>query len=766
MKRPTTRSLCDLTVSQVNGDVLPCWPVTWGIPFRKGLLSKPEHLAIQCADKSLLPVQSRALTKYPDGSIRRLLVTAEIPIPGPGTCFFRLVETKGVASFRGSPARVSKDSLSGECGSIKISSEGLLLETKFGEARLTVSAQGKVDGAAGGFHALTWKLDAIDFFETGPVMVAALVKGNFFHGSKSILHTRFTLRLFQSTPVILCDVLALNLSDHKSVEIDSFQLKLQHSEKQWLDVAYEIRREVPYTPTQSKLPFEVRSKKLALEFRNLEGNREESSRFWSYNETWLSASDEVSRTVLAVPNFFEYFPYGVRVEPDAMVIDCWPQWHGKPWTLEQGGGKTHSIGISYLPAKDSPWTSRAVGYAVCKPPMPGIPLKQFQQGGVLGELLEYQPKRHPRIETTLFDLTHNRNRGYGKMNWGDDYSPLYTSQKRGEEKIVWNNLEGDHPYHMWCQYLRTGQFEYYKDFRDSILHWADVDFCDHSDDPLKKGALQAHCAGHWTLGWMSPCHNWAEGFKEWYFATGDPRPLEILEKMADWIIRRAKNGDFSMIPEPRTVRVCGWGMIQMVALQEVLERKEIRQILKTLCSDLLAYCRKNNGMVMTLPYSAFVPRDNAFHTATVVIGAYMCWKMDGNKTARDLAILASEALMDERTANAEGIPVYISGPEQDIPIQQAATLSMGALGAAYYLTKNPRYVRRGMRMLEYCLDRGMIVDHQRIPGEFLEWGDDVVENVALTMPNSQLLGYQLRGLLLFMKAAHQAGMLKKIEYKF
>lgn len=767
MKRPGARSVCDLTVCQVNGDVLPSWPVTWGIPLRKGRLAGTEHLAIQCGDKTLRPVQARALTKHTDGSIRRLLVTAEVSIPGPGTHSFRLVEAKTAPSrFRGTSASVSDKSLGGEAGSIKISTEGLLLETKYGMIRWVLSARGRVGGSAGGFHDMTWRLDTVDYFEDGPLMVAALVKGNFLLGATTMLHARFTLRLFQATPVVLCDVLALNLSEHKSVEISSFQMRLERTGSPWRDLAYEIRTDIPYVPARSSVPFEVRAKKLALEFRNEQGAREETSRFWSYNETWLAASDEASRTVLALPNFFEYFPYGVRIEPGSMAIDFWPPWHEKPWVLAQGAGKTHSIGLSCLPAEDSPWTSRAIGYAVCKPPMPGIPLKQFQQGGVLETLLEYQPKRHPRIETTLYDLIHNRNRGFGKMNWGDDYSPLYTSQRRGQGEIVWNNLEGDHPYHMWCQYLRTGQFEYFKDFRDSILHWADVDFCDHSDDPLQNGALRVHCARHWTESWMSPCHNWAEGFKEWYFATGDPRPMEILRKMADWIILRAEKGDFSVIPEPSTVRVCGWGLIQMAALQEVLQHKQIQKILRTLCSDLLTYCHKHNGLVMTLPYSAFVPRDNAFHTATVVIGAYMWWKMDRDKAVRELAILAAEGLMDERACTAEGLPVYISGPEQDIPVQQSITLVMGALGVAYYLTKDPRYVRRGMRMLEYCLDRGMIVDHQRLPGEFLEFGDDVVQNVALTMPNSQLLGYQLRGLLLFMKAAHQTGMLQKVEYRF
>jgi hypothetical protein len=60
----------------------------------------------------------------------------------------------------------------------------------------------------------------------------------------------------------------------------------------------------------------------------------------------------------------------------------------------------------------------------------------------------------------------------------------------------------------------------------------------------------------------------------------------------------------------------------------------------------------------------------------------------------------------------------------------------------------------------------MIVDHMRIPGEFVEIGDDVILNIPMLMPNTQLLSYQLRGLLLFMRAAHDAGMLKQVDYRF
>ena len=205
----------------------------------------------------------------------------------------------------------------------------------------------------------------------------------------------------------------------------------------------------------------------------------------------------------------------------------------------------------------------------------------------------------------------------------------------------------------------------------------------------------------------------------------------------------------------------------MAAIQEVLVRADIEAILRPLCQNLLDYCVKNRGLVMTMPTGGvWTPRDNAFHTATVVIGAYNCWKLYRDPVMRDLALAATQPLMDRRTSTPEGIAVYISGPEQDFPMQQAACFAMAGLAIAYRLTGDAKYVKRGMRNLEYCLDRGMIIDHMRIPGHFEQHGEDIVLRPALETPNSQLLGYQFRGLLLFMRAAHETGMLKQVDYKF
>jgi hypothetical protein len=741
-----------LIVTQPNADTLAAWPVTVGVPLAAGEFTSGCALVLEQAAGVRHATQARVLTRHPDGSARRLLVHAEVPIAGPGETAYTL--TAAGDELPAAPA------------------VPLHAHTEIHSGRLTISsATGDwlavfrvVGGPADGEQsALQWRQTAAREIDSGPVQATLLVTGTLDNATGPVLEARLTIRATARTPVVQIDVLLLNTSPHAFVDVSEAALQLSPTQQtRWTAADVELRGDIAIR--HSQLPLDMRAEKLRQTVIGPDGEDGRSLRLLNDNETWLALSaEDGAQTVATIRNFFEYFPLGVRLDTDRITFDLWPAWATSPWHLKQGVGKTHELAVAR--AADG-WRAQAVGYAVCKPPMARIALADLQAAGVFDELAPYAPNIFPRYETTLFDLTYNRNRGYGKMNWGDDYSALYTNQLRGGGDIVWNNLEGDHPFHMWRQFVRTGQFIYHRQFRDSILHWADVDFCDHRpDDRRNEGALIVHSAGH-SSGSTSPCHNWAEGFREWYFASGDPRPLEILEKMADWLVRRAEAGCFTVAPEPY-VRGCGWGLIQMAAIQEVLARADIRTIIDQLVADLAAYRDANDGLVMTIPTGGSrLPRDNAFHTATVVIGAYRCWRLYGDDAMRTLALAAAEAFMDERTCTPAGIAVYITGPEQGFPMQQAAAFAIAGLACAYELSADERYIRRGMRMLEYCLDRGMIVDHMRIPGEFTEIGDDVVLDVLPLMPNTQLLSYQLRGMLLFMKGAVETGLLRQLDYRF
>lgn len=746
--------LCSLSANNINNEALPQWPLVWGVPLAPAQLTDPQSLSVTDENGNVHAAQGSALVRHADGSVRRLLLCAEAPLQAHHEHLFELQAQ--VADTPEPPATACEDALHGAAGVLQLARDHLTLERHGRRYAWRVSAAGCPAGADP--EELSCRWIRLEPFASGPVMAAGVFYGELSHRDEALAHLRMTVRVFQKTPVLLAALQLKNLSPRQEIALDHVHLQIAAPGQEWARITYEFRHFGG--PNEAELPLTARSQNLQVQVNDDVRSR----RLLHYNESWLGLDDGDEQCAVALPDFFENYPYGIRIESDAIELELWPAWSGRPWRLVQGSGKTHEFALGFSPREESAWP-QAFGYAVGKGPLTRVAWDDLEKAGAYPDLLDYDADRYPRIESTLYDITYNRNRGYGKMNYGDDYSALYTNQGRGHGEIVWNNLEGDYPFHMFCQFQRTGQYLYWKEFRNGILHWSDVDFRDRHEDPLQRGALVTHSAGH-NSGNCSPCHNWAEGFREWYYATGDPRPLEILRQMADWLTRKAEAGFFKLTPHPY-IRGCGWGLIQLAAIQEVLDRPDLKSLIDSLCRELLEYCREHGGLPMAMPTGGnHVPMDNAFHSATVVMGAERCWRLYQDPIMRDLALEVAAAFMDERTCSPEGIAVYISSPEQGFPMQQAATFALGGLAAAYRLNPDARYVQRGMRMLEYCLDRGMIVDHMRIPGEFIEIGDDVILNVSQLMPNTQLSSYQLRGLLLFMKVAHETDMLRKVDYVY
>jgi hypothetical protein len=747
---PDPAVLCHLLAHHLDDQSLPVWPLTWGVPLAPGRL--PELGALAVADEAgrRHPAQGRVLARHADGSIRQLLVDAELPLQRDHEHHFALLAAP--APLAAPAASAGTDALIGAAGALRLADGALTFHRPDGDLALELTASDVSTRAL----PCTWL--ALEPFAPGPIAAAAVVQGELRLAGEHLARLRLTARVYAQTPLLACDLELRVDSDHPWLELRELRLAFVPAGAAWRDLRYELRH--LGGPHQAALPFEARSERLTL----TAGEHRQESRLLNYNETWLSLDDGATRCTLAIRDFLECYPYGVTAAPRQLALECWPAWGAPHAPLRQGTGKTHSFALGWSPADQPAWPA-AFGYAVGKPPLTRVAWADLQVADRFADLLPYLPETYPRLETTLYDIVYNRNRGFGKLNYGDDYSALYTNQGRGQGRLVWNNLEGDYPYHLFCQFQRTGHYLYWKEFLTGIRHWADVDFRDRHPEPLQAGALVVHSRGH-NSGICSPCHNWAEGFREWYFATGDPRPLEILGQMADWLLRLAAAGRFQTTPRPY-VRGCGWGLIQLAAIHEVLPRDDLAALMTTLCHDLLAYCRAEGGLPMVIPTGgSHVPRDNAFHSATVVMGAERCWRRLGDPAMRELALAAAEVFMDRRTCTPEGIAVYISGPEQDFPMQQAATFALAALATAYRLSGEVRFVRRGMRMLEYCLDRGMIVDHMRIPGEFVEVDGELVLVPQLLMPNTQLSSYQLRGLLQFMKPAHEAGLLRAVDYHY
>ena len=85
-----------LSVTEPTGVARSGWPVTSGIPLARGALSHSENVTLASDTGKMIPVQAEALSRWPDGSIRWLLVDFQTSLEANATSMFTLRYGDGI----------------------------------------------------------------------------------------------------------------------------------------------------------------------------------------------------------------------------------------------------------------------------------------------------------------------------------------------------------------------------------------------------------------------------------------------------------------------------------------------------------------------------------------------------------------------------------------------------------------------------------------------------------------------------------------------
>ena len=84
------KTLTTLTVREDAGLERRAWPVTRGIPLPRGTAADAEALRLQDPRGRGVPLQGRALSRWPDGSIKWVLVDFQAGLPASGEAVYSL----------------------------------------------------------------------------------------------------------------------------------------------------------------------------------------------------------------------------------------------------------------------------------------------------------------------------------------------------------------------------------------------------------------------------------------------------------------------------------------------------------------------------------------------------------------------------------------------------------------------------------------------------------------------------------------------------
>ncbi len=602
-----------LSVKEPSGVDRRGWPVTSGIPLAEEALEDPQACALFTSDGTEVPLQTEALARWPDGSVRWLLLDFQVDLAAGEEKRFTLRHGPDVRRTTvDDPIAVTKH----PDGQVTIDPGPVRLvydpSTFFpqGEAYLTAGTDGReadhrvtIDCGSDGVDVRNDRGQGfsprhpegqpaeITVEQTGPVR--ACIRASGWHHSADARMFRYVARVhaWRGRPWIRLFYTFIN---------DRQGALMAKARK--LELRFWVRSGEAGGPTENLLGGESAPGSRILQVDEnhylLDG-----SPAGERAPGWAAAATAEGGMAVGLRAFWQNWPKAIRCDRGRIGLELCPElpeklYAGKPLeeenklyyavrdglhTFKVGVAKTHEIWINYLAGK--PDAGRLSAFfqaaddpllATCEPAYvsstkaagefpPADPQKYFGYDAWLDRALEAHLERRDRV------------REYGMLNYGDWY---------GERSVNWGNLEYDLAHGLFLQYLRTGDRRFYLRAEQAARHHVDVDVVHAVNPHLKNpwgppprvGDVWLHCLNH-TGGYYedSPLpvsrtyhmghstnfgHVWVSGDLDYYYLTGDRRALEVSREIADAMASHMPTRYGTHI------RALGWPMILVLAAYE------------------------------------------------------------------------------------------------------------------------------------------------------------------------------------------------------
>jgi hypothetical protein len=607
-----------LTVAEPVGVARQQWPVTSGIPFAEGALRDDRAVALYDAQGRELPLQTETLARWPDGSVRWLLLDFQIDLAA--------AEKKPLTLRHGRDVRRAAvehpvEAATGPDGLIVIKTGPLRLE--YAPKMFMPQGAAWLTAAAGG--ALPEERVTINCGSDGVRLVDAHNRSYVGHGSAA--HPA-KLALEQAGPVRAC----LRAEGWHRGPDDSRMFRYVARMHAWRGQPY-VR--IFYTfINDHQDTLMARIKQLDLKFwKRLGGNSclldgkpvAEKSRLFQVDEnqyqidgkpagrrgaSWAAIGSQQCGLAVGVRGFRQNWPKAINgLSQGRLVVELCPElpaglYDGKPleeenklyyalrgglYTFKVGVAKTHELWVNYF--RGQPDAQRlGAFYQAIEEPLLAVAEPAYACGTkAIGDTPPAAADKYAGYDAWLDRslkahlAQRDKDREYGLLNYGDWY---------GERRVNWGNLEYDLAHGLFVQYLRTGDRRFFLRGEQAARHHIDVDVI-HATNPLLKnpwgpapqvGEIWLHCLNH-TGGYYENAplpvertyqmghstnfgHVWSGGDFEYYYLTGDRRAREVAIAIADAMVRHCPTAYSDHI------RGLGWPIVLVLNAYEATGDKK------------------------------------------------------------------------------------------------------------------------------------------------------------------------------------------------
>jgi hypothetical protein len=623
----------DISVGETAGvDLLR--PVTGGVPLARGAVPEGSRFILLNKSGETVPCQYEVLARWPDRSVRWVLLDFQARPPVNGTENFRL---KWAEKARESQPKQS----------IKVVRGKVILAESGKVQLLTVpGALFRISGRADVKLVLTDRngqrcegvVDSGKIETEGKLRTTLALSGSFrTPDGKRVVDFRFRASIYAGLPQIYLEPQILINADKDMIQY------IHHLNLEFVTLHPIQSAKIGGSPGWSGVPASgspVRLFQIDDENYRMEG----ASGNGSQAPGWLEVNDGKGTMALTLCDFWQQWPKSLEVDLGVVKLGLLPRFeagsfaHMEPWykydflfdgdsyRLREGQTRRWQVWIDLSGSGETLAKSANMHLVPAADPAQAIDTGEWGYVAPAGTkgMTEYD-NWADKLFNGYCRAIHEQ-RDYGAMSWGDWW---------GERGCNWGNHEYDTPLHFLLQFARTGDPKYFYVAEKATRHLSEVDVVHFVNPELKKyfsqwetpdypsrpGMVHEHSIGH--VGGFHPVekirqlyidlniengkepylcldpfnlgHIFTLGMAHYYLLTGDPWVRETIERIGDNLMRLTEDGCKLFKGWNHAGRTNGWTMLALAGVYKINPLERCLKAMQHIAEDALVEQDPNCG---------------------------------------------------------------------------------------------------------------------------------------------------------------------------
>jgi len=553
------------------------WPVTTGVPLPRGWLRDAGAATLKEHSGAPVPLQTRVLSRWDDGSVRWLLADFPVTIGAHVHRTFELTAGGAPASAEKAVVRVEE------------SADGVTIDTgplRFRVPRdhfailqdVRLHGRAMLAGPLGAFLHTDEKNGprapkTIAVRESGPLRAQIELQGELASGFDYVVRlyayagepvVRVLFTIIATGPAMATSVRQIAVQAPLPPEpYRSFRLGIEHAEP----AAGRVGKAGVTLIQDDNLGF------------HLDGRRR-----GGHAEGWIETAGPQGGVALASRFFWQEYPQGFQLQPTLLTYNLWAP-EAPPASIGVGAAKTHEFALYFFSEAPPPELFRALqqplvatvdpAWIAHSAALPNAVAPDASTRAFLERLDRVFARVQARTAKEEWDEAANvtcppdgderrRQGAFGMLNWGDWNYPGFHDTTKGCD--AWGNLEYDLAQVDALAFAALGKPEYHEAMTATARHFMDVDVIHaQPSHPQWVGMNHPKNPRHFSFakGGVDLGHTWVDGLLSYYDFTGDDRALDAARGIADYLVRRPSAGILGGNP-----RQWGWPQIALLAVYQ------------------------------------------------------------------------------------------------------------------------------------------------------------------------------------------------------